>query len=96
LTKIERIDAISPEPEVHRKSLSASIPILASRISELDAALREVIDSLSGPAQRLRKAADMVTVACNNLSDDEPCAVIFAVNCLAQTLDDKSLTERAT
>jgi hypothetical protein len=96
LTHIERIDDISPDPEIHRKSLSDAIPILASRISTLDVALREVIDSQSGPARRLRKAADMLTIACNNLSDDEPCAVVFAAHCIAKTLDDNLLAESGT
>lgn len=84
----DRINDISPDPEVHLESLVGAIPILTARIYAIDAALREVIEVLSGPPHRLRNAADALISACGNLGDDEPSDVCFSAMCLAQTMQD--------
>jgi hypothetical protein len=83
-----RIEDVSADPEVHLESLCAAIPILAARVSAIDAALCEVAEVLSGPPRRLRKAADILNNACDNLGDNEPCDVWFSAMCLAQALED--------
>ena len=83
----DRINDVSTDPEVHLESACGAISVLTARVSAIDAALREVTEALTGPSHRLRKAAAVLSNACDNLGDNEPSDVWFSAHCLAQALE---------